>query len=195
MKATIKPILAVIFLLLVLSFSASSHVPEPLSLSSKSVSTTDQPVQQAKNTGKFVLKSPAFSNNGKIPRKYSRRGGNVSPPLTWENPPAGTRSYVLTVKDPDAPGGTFTHWVIFNIPGDLTRLPEGVPREKTLANGAQQARNDFRGTGYGGPDPPGGTHRYVFRLIALDVEKIKKPGKKIIKKHTLGEATLTASYP
>lgn len=146
-------------------------------------------------SGKFVLKSPAFADKGKIPTKYSRRGKDLSPPLTWKNPPKGTKSYVLTVEDPDAPRGTFVHWIIFNIPGKLTRLQEGVPKKKMLPDGSQQARNDFGGIGYGGPDPPSGTHRYIFRLTALDVEKIKKPSRKILKQHTLGEATLTGKYP
>jgi Raf kinase inhibitor-like YbhB/YbcL family protein len=148
----------------------------------------------AAGAGKFVLKSPAFSDKGKIPAKYSRRGDDVSLPLTWHNPPKGTKSYVLTVKDPDAPAGTFTHWVIFNIPGKLTRLPEGVPKQKVLDNGAEQGRNDFGSIGYEGPDPPG-THRYIFTLTALDVENIKKPSRKILKQHALGEATLTGMYP
>lgn len=93
-------------------------------------SADNQTIQLAKNKGKFILKSPAFSNNGKIPSKHSRQGGNISPPLIWENPPRGTKSYVLTVKDPDAPGATFTHWVIYNISGDLTGLLEGVSKEK-----------------------------------------------------------------
>lgn len=145
-------------------------------------------------SGSFVLKSPAFADQGKIPAKHSRKGSDASPPLTWQNPPQGTKSYVLTVEDPDAPSGTFTHWVIFNIPGNLTGLPEGVPKEKVLDNGAEQGRNDFGSTGYGGPDPPA-MHRYVFTLTALDVEKIKKPSRKILKEHTLGEATLTGMYP
>jgi Raf kinase inhibitor-like YbhB/YbcL family protein len=145
-------------------------------------------------SGEFVLKSPAFVDNGKIPVKYSRRGDDASPPLTWQNPPKGTKSYVLTVKDPDAPADTFTHWVIFNIPGKLTGLPEGVPKEKRLENGAEQGSNDFGSIGYGGPDPPA-THRYIFTLIALDVETIQKPSVKILKEHTLGEATLTGMYP
>jgi len=145
-------------------------------------------------SGKFVLKSPAFADKGKIPATYSRRWDDASPPLTWQNPPKGTKSYVLTVEDPDAPAGTFTHWVIFNIPGKLTGLPEGVPKKEVLDNGAEQGRNDFGFIGYGGPDPPG-THRYIFTLTALDVETIKKPSGKILKQHTLGEATLTGIYP
>lgn len=148
----------------------------------------------AAGSGGFVLKSAAFADKGKIPTKYSRQGGDVSPPLTWQNPPKGTKSYVLTVEDPDAPSGTFTHWVIFNIPGKLTGLPEGVPNKKVLDNGAEQRSNDFGSIGYGGPDPPS-MHHYIFTLTALDVDKIKKPSRKILKEHSLGEATLTGMYP
>jgi Raf kinase inhibitor-like YbhB/YbcL family protein len=155
---------------------------------------TTSPEYAGSGSGEFVLKSAVFADNEKIPVKYSRRGDDASPPLTWQNPPKGTKSYVLTVKDPDAPAGMFTHWVIFNIPGKLTGLPEGVPKEKMLENGAEQGRNDFGSIGYGGPDPPA-THRYIFTLTALDVETIGKPSGKILKEHTLGEATLTGMYP
>ncbi len=164
------------------------------SASSKRISPADQPILHAKKTGKFTLKSPAFSDRERIPYKYARRGEDLSPPLIWENPPKGTKSYVLTVEDPDAPRKTWVHWVIFNIPGDQTGLPEGIPNEKVLANGIQQARNDFWDFGYGGPDPPSGVHRYIFTLIALDVEKMDKLRRRIIKKHTLGKATLTGLY-
>ena len=116
------------------------------------------------------------------------------PFLVEQNSPKGTKSYVLTVEDPDAPAGAFTHWVIFNIPGKPTGLPEGVPKEKMLENGAEQGNNDFGSIGYGGPDPPA-THRYIFTLIALDVETIQKPSGKILKEHTLGETTLRGMYP
>lgn len=161
------------------------------SASSEKISPSDQPILHAKKTGKFTLKSPAFSNRGRIPTKYSASGSDISPPLIWENPPEDTKSYVLTVEDPDAPTKTWVHWVIFNIPGDRTGLPEGVPKKKVLADGTQQERNDFGGFGYGGPDPPSGVHRYIFTLIALDVEKMDKLRSKIIKKHTLGKAILT----
>jgi Raf kinase inhibitor-like YbhB/YbcL family protein len=149
----------------------------------------------AAGSGNFVLKSSAFPDKGKIPAKYGRQGNDLSPPLTWQNPPKGTKSYVLTVEDPDAPSGTFVHWVIFNIPGKLSGLPEGVPTEKELDNGAVQSRNDFGSYGYEGPDPPSGSHHYIFTLTALGVDKIKRPSRKILKEHTLGEATLTGMYP
>lgn len=180
-----------------LSVQEKSNKREKLttpSPSNKKVVVLDQPVQEAEKTSKFVLKSPVISDKGKIPFKYTRRGGNISPPLIWENPPADTKSYALTVTDPDAPGGPFTHWIVYNISGDQGGLPEGVPR-KMFANGAQQTRNDFNGIGYGGPDPVDGTRKYIFTLVALDVEKVRKPRMEILKEHTLGEATLTAFYP
>ncbi len=184
MKITTKSILWVILLLVSISFSACS--------------TTDQSIQQTTDTNSFILKSPAFSHKGRLPSKYSQRGPDISPPLSWENPPPGTKSYVLTVDDPDAPRGTWSHWVIFNIPGDQTALAEGIPKKKKLSNGIEQGFNDWSKYGYGGPVsfPPGPvTHRYIFTLTALDVEKIDKPREGIIKKHTLGKATLKALFP
>lgn len=114
------------------------------------------------------LYSPEFLMGSSIPFKYTCDGENHSPPLTWEDPPAGTKSFALIVKDPDAPNGTFTHWVLYNLPADLRQLPEGVPNHKTLPDGSQQGKNDFDQIGFGGPCPPNGTHRYYFKLYALD---------------------------
>jgi Raf kinase inhibitor-like YbhB/YbcL family protein len=163
--------------------------------SSKEVSPVDQPTHKGKNTGRFILKSPAFPGGGKIPTKYTRRGADISPPLVWENPPSGTKCYVLTVNDPDSPWGKFIHWIIFNIPGNQTSLPEGIPKQRKLANGIKQGVNDWLTYGYGGPDPPDEVHRYVFTLTALDVERIRWPRTRTIEKHALGETTLIGLYP
>lgn len=115
------------------------------------------------------LRSPSFSEV--IPGRYAscRGGANVSPALKWSAAPGGTRSFALIVTDPDAPGGTFTHWLLWNLPASTRSLPESVPAEAELASGARQGRNGFGDLGYGGPCPPGGsTHRYVFELYALD---------------------------
>ncbi len=167
-------------------------VPAPVS--AKKVEIPVQPKQKPENKSKFMLKSPTFSDKGKIPSKYGRRSGNLSPPLTWENPPEGTKSYVLTLTEPEAPGGPFTHWVIYNISANQANLPEGVPR-KISVDGAQQTRNDFNGIGYGGPDSTGEVRKYLFRIVALDVQKIRKPRPETLRDHFLGEATLTAFYP
>jgi len=125
----------------------------------------------------FALKSTAFSNGGEIPRKYTCSGENVSPALNWIDPPGQARSLALIVDDPDAPAGTWTHWIIWNIPAQVTSFPEDVPIQESLPNGARQGKNDFGRIGYGGPcPPPGRPHRYFFRLYALDAILDLKPG-------------------
>jgi len=114
------------------------------------------------------MTSSAFAESGMIPPKYTCDGQDVSPPLKWESVPEGTRSIALICDDPDAPMGTFVHWVLYNVPADVRELPENVPAEATLSNGAKQGTSDFGTTGYGGPCPPGGTHRYFFKIYALD---------------------------
>ena len=116
----------------------------------------------------LTLTSAAFKEGEMIPRRYSCDGADVSPPLEWNSVPPQTKSFALIADDPDAPMGTWVHWVIFNIPANLTALPEEVPTTSSLQDGTLQGRNDFRKTGYGGPCPPGGTHRYYFKLYALD---------------------------
>jgi Raf kinase inhibitor-like YbhB/YbcL family protein len=115
------------------------------------------------------LSSPVFQEGEKIPVKYTCDGQDMSPPLTWGEPPPGTQAFALIMDDPDAPGGVFTHWVIFNLPGDSRELPEAVPRENQLENKALQGMTDFGRVGYGGPCPPTGpAHHYLFSLYALD---------------------------
>src|SRR2546429_2731228 len=104
----------------------------------------------------FDLKSPAFGENASIPRTYSCDGPDRSPPLRWSNPPAGAKSYALVVEDPDAPSGTWVHWVLYRIPAGTRQLPEGVPRRDTVAGAGTQGVNDFKKVGWGGPRPPPG---------------------------------------
>lgn len=113
------------------------------------------------------LKSSAFSTNDLIPAKYTCDGEDLSPALSWDAPPAGTQSFVLIVDDPDAPMGTFVHWVLYNLPPDLQHLPEQTTANN-LPQGALQGKNDFKRMDYGGPCPPSGTHRYFFKLYAID---------------------------
>ncbi|MBC7225478.1 MAG: YbhB/YbcL family Raf kinase inhibitor-like protein [Anaerolineae bacterium] len=116
------------------------------------------------------LESPAFSPGGDIPRQYTCDGPDLSPPLRWSDPPAGTQSLALICDDPDAPAGTWVHWVLYRILPSARELPEGIPKQEELADGSRQGRNDFRKIGYGGPCPPRGPkHRYYFRLYALDI--------------------------
>jgi len=125
----------------------------------------------------FELRSSAFASEETIPDRYTCEGADVSPPLSWSDAPEGTQAFALICEDPDAPGGTFTHWLLYNIPADRDGLPEGVETDPSLSWGANQGRNDFGNVGYGGPCPPmGSTHRYYFRLYALDEDLDLPPG-------------------
>jgi len=116
------------------------------------------------------IKSSVFDEGGMIPKRYTCDDADISPPLSWTGAPEGTKSFALISDDPDAPVGTWVHWVIFNMPANVSELPEMVPPSKSLPDGTKQGTNDFRKIGYGGPCPPGGTHRYYFKLYALDTE-------------------------
>ncbi len=116
----------------------------------------------------FSLSSPAFEAGGFIPPQYTCDGADVSPPLTWQGVPADAKSLALICDDPDAPVGTWVHWVLYDLPASETGLPENVLPLKELSNGAKQGTNDFGRIGYGGPCPPAGIHRYFFKLYALD---------------------------
>ncbi|WP_300363244.1 YbhB/YbcL family Raf kinase inhibitor-like protein [Hydrogenimonas sp.] len=117
----------------------------------------------------MILSSPAFENGGFIPARYTCDGADVSIPLEFADVPEGTKSLALIMDDPDAPMGIFVHWVIYNIPADVTSLPEGIPNEPYLSEGIRQGVNSFGNIGYGGPCPPNGAHRYMFKLYALDI--------------------------
>ena len=147
------------------------------------------------------LDSSAFQANAKIPQKYTCDGENLSPPLSWKEPPAGTESFALISDDPDAPMGTWVHWVLYNLPGDATELPEGVAQTETLPNGAKQGMTDFRKVGYGGPcPPPGKPHRYFFKLYALKSPLNLPPGATkadflvAAQEHILAQAELVGIY-
>lgn len=157
--------------------------------------------QSAVKGGKRMeLKSAAFNQGGAIPPKFTCDGEDISPALSWSEGPSGTQSFALIAEDPDAPAGTWTHWVIWNLPPNERELPEKVSGEKQLKNGAAQGTSSFKKVGYGGPCPPGGTHRYFFKLFALDKKLSLKPGArkeellKEMKGHVLGEAQLMGTY-
>ncbi len=146
------------------------------------------------------IKSPAFVPGGKIPGKYTCDGMDISPPLAWTSGPEETKTFALICDDPDAPMGTWVHWVLFNLPADIIELRENVPSERKLESGAKQGMNDFRKIGYGGPCPPGGTHRYYFKLYALDTEFNLEAGAtksellKAMEGHILAEGQLMGRY-
>jgi Raf kinase inhibitor-like YbhB/YbcL family protein len=123
-----------------------------------------------------LVSSPAFSNGSYIPVEYTCDGADISPPLEWRGAPPGARAFAVVVVDVDAPGGEFVHWVLYNIPANVTRLPAGIPREPVTPRG-WQAVNDFGRVGWGGPcPPPGRPHRYVFRVYAVSAPVDITPG-------------------
>ncbi len=149
----------------------------------------------------FEIQATDFKPGGDIPKKFTCDGPDASPSLSWTEPPAGTKSFALIMDDPDAPGGTFVHWVLYNLPGSTRRLPEGVPKEREIKGGGSQGVNDFGRTGYGGAcPPPGKPHRYFFKLYALDGElklkagATKKDVEQAMKGHIQGQAEVMGRY-
>jgi Raf kinase inhibitor-like YbhB/YbcL family protein len=138
--------------------------------------------QKEVNMASMTISSPAFKDGDTIPRKFSCDGDNGSPALSWSGIPGGARSLALIADDPDAPLGTFTHWVIYNLPPSLTGLPEGVAKTVQVTGGGTQGSNGASQTGYIGPcPPPGKAHRYFFKLYALDLEPALAPGLSAVK--------------
>jgi Raf kinase inhibitor-like YbhB/YbcL family protein len=149
----------------------------------------------------FQISSTAFSGSQMIPKKFTCDGPDMSPQLSWKDAPAHTKTFALIMADPDAPAGTWVHWVVYNLPADKKELPEGVAKQEQLPDGALQGRNDFRKIGYGGPcPPPGKPHRYFFKLYALDIKLDLKAGaskadvERAMKGHVLGEAELIGRF-
>ena len=146
------------------------------------------------------ITSTAFRQGQAIPQKYTGEGEDVSPELHWTNLPDGTKELALICDDPDAPGGTWVHWVLFNIPPTASELPRDIPPDKTMDSGARHGINDFRKYGYGGPCPPGGTHRYYFKIYALNIELAQKHGitkaelLEAMEGHILAEGRLMGTY-
>jgi len=149
----------------------------------------------------FNLSSQSFPSGANIPKKFTCDGADVSPELSWSEAPAGTVSFALIADDPDAPVGTWTHWVLFDLPAETRNLAEGVPKTEELPNGARQGRNDFPKIGYNGPcPPPGKPHRYFFKLYALETTLTLKAGaskrelETAMRGHILGQADWMGKY-
>jgi Raf kinase inhibitor-like YbhB/YbcL family protein len=147
------------------------------------------------------LTSTAFTNGAQIPLEFSCDGRNVSPELSWSGAPPGTKSFVLIMHDPDAPiSGGFTHWLVYNMPANVERIPENVPNQDQLPGGGIQGKNGSGKYGYTGPCPPSGTHRYYFKLYALDVILNPSVGSNkealelAMRGHILAEAELMGRY-
>ena len=146
------------------------------------------------------LTSSAFAAGGMIPKKYTCDGQDASPPLRWTDVPGGAKSLALIADDPDAPRGTWVHWVAWNIPASSGALDEDVPKRDSIPNGMHQGTTDFKKIGYGGPCPPSGIHRYFFKLYALDIAlslpstTTKKDLEKAMQGHVLKQAELMGKY-
>ena len=148
------------------------------------------------------LSSAAFDEGGMLPPRFTCDGDGVSPPLAWVDVPDGTQGFALLCEDPDAPSGTFTHWLLYNLSAGSRELAEGVPKDAVLPTGARQGTNSFGDLGYGGACPPRADreHRYIFKLYALDTDLALAPGARreqllhALRDHVLAEAQLIGKY-
>jgi Raf kinase inhibitor-like YbhB/YbcL family protein len=158
------------------------------------------PAAEGEGVASLVLHSPSL-RDGRFPEAFTCSGANTSPALSWNTPPTATKSLALILNDPDAPSGSFVHWVLFDLPPGTVSLPEAVPSQGQLSDGSRQGRNDFGDIGYGGPCPPGhAEHRYVLMLFALDT-KLNLPSGAMrdqidaaMKGHVLARGSLTATF-
>lgn len=148
----------------------------------------------------FALTSSAFTHGQPLPRQYTCDGQDISVPLQWTEPPPNTASFALICDDPDAPGGVWVHWVLYNLPATARALPEGLRSDATLPDGARHGKNSWKRLGYGGPCPPSGTHRYFFKLYALDISLDLAAGAnkeqllQALQGHILAQAELMGTY-
>jgi Raf kinase inhibitor-like YbhB/YbcL family protein len=185
-----------LFFLMVLSFGGN------LILAQDEVKDQSSETQEGKMN--FSLKCQSFKDGEKIPEKFTCDGQDYSPALEWENPPQGSKSFALICDDPDAPVGIWIHWVIYNLPGSVSGLPENVDKKQKVLTGSLQGTiqgmNSWNRLGYGGPCPPGGSpHRYYFKLYALETQISregldKKQLLSAMEGHIFGEAQLMGRY-
>ena len=169
-------------------------------VTAKVTETVEEYTQEADIMETFSISSGAFGEGGTIPVEYTCDGSDISPPLVFSGIPDGVKSIALIMDDPDAPGGTWVHWVIYNIPAGTQQLAEGIPGERTLNDGSRQGMMDFGSIGYGGPCPPSGTHRYFFKVYALDTVLDLQSGaskaqlENAMQGHVLAKAELMGKY-
>jgi Raf kinase inhibitor-like YbhB/YbcL family protein len=151
---------------------------------------------------KFEISSPAFTSSNPIPVEYTCDGNNMSPPLAWRGTPEEIKTFALIVDDPDSPGGTWVHWVLYNIPANRTDLPEGISVGETIEGVGVQGKSSFKEIKYGGPCPPlgSGIHHYHFKLYALDTRLFLPPAasksdvQKAMQNHILNQAEIIGTY-
>jgi hypothetical protein len=168
--------------------------------SAETLKAKDQVHAQRKGGTIMEITSSSFNHEGMIPAKYTCDGQNISPPLSWSKAPEKVKSFALICDDPDAPAGIWVHWVIFDLPANVNSLPEKVSRQEEIAGLGKNGKNTSGRYGYDGPCPPGGTHRYYFKLFALDTMLNLKAGLtkedllKAMKGHVLAETQLMGKY-
>ncbi len=158
-------------------------------------------VEEVNDMQNISISAQAFRAGENIPAEYTCDGKNISPALSWSGIPAGAKSIALIMDDPDAPGGTFVHWVLYNVSPDTQKLPKGIPRNETLADGSRQGNTSYGRPGYGGPCPPAGKpHRYYFKIYALDIKldlshgATKADVERAMKGHMLAQGELLGKY-
>ncbi len=163
-------------------------------------SAEGEPSPSPESGSPFAIGSPAFAPGEPIPAQFSCEGENISPPLEWRAAPAGTVSFAMIADDPDAPGGTWVHWVLYDLPPDRHTLPAGIPTKDDLPGGGRQGANSAGRLGYTGPCPPSGIHRYFFKLYALDTALGLSAGaskaglQEAMEGHVLGRAEIIGTY-
>jgi Raf kinase inhibitor-like YbhB/YbcL family protein len=192
-------ILAVIIIIVVLAGGCISSAPSS-PVSPAPSQPGDQGASSTASPGAFSIRAASLVPGSVLPDVYTCKGASESPEVTWDGVPAGTKSLALILDDPDAPGGRFTHWLVFNIPPDSRGLPRAQPNAKVLANGAQQGETSGGSRGYYPPCPPIGTsHRYVFRLYAVDMDITQPTADResidwALTDHTLAKTEFTTTF-
>jgi Raf kinase inhibitor-like YbhB/YbcL family protein len=180
-------------ILLLLTMFGCAPRPQP-------AAPSPTPAAQKGTIMELKLTSASFKAGQAIPRQYTCDGVNVSPPLEWGHAPKNARTIAIIADDPDAPGGTWVHWVLFNLPAENIGLVENLPATENLKAGGFHGKNDFDKIGYGGPCPPSGTHRYIFKIYAVDAELPLKAGatkadvEKAMQGHIVAQGQLMGSY-
>jgi Raf kinase inhibitor-like YbhB/YbcL family protein len=188
-----KQLFPIVLVLIGLTLIGCARRPQP---------QTQLPESSATNQNKPQIKlvSTSFKDGESIPRPYTCDGVNVSPPLEWIGAPKTAKTIAIVCDDPDAPGGTWVHWVLYNLPAENIGLVENLPATENLKAGGFQGKNDFQKIGYGGPCPPSGTHRYFFHVYAIDIELPLKAGAtkaelvKAMEGHVLTQGQLMGTY-
>jgi Raf kinase inhibitor-like YbhB/YbcL family protein len=194
-----KTLFPVILILICVAIVAGGCEPNP-SLTSTPAPQAPAAQEQAAQVTPFEVSSTAFATGEAIPARYTCDGDDISPPLEWKDPPQNAESFALIADDPDAPAGTWVHWVLYNLPADTRNLPPGVPADADLTGRGLHGKNSWKQLGYGGPCPPGGTHRYFFELYALDTVldleagADKKALLQVMEGHILAQTVLMGTY-